>query len=106
MTTTPSHDGLNLPDKELFNGFRELLDSCGLETSKHDRAIVLIEACIDQGIDTRARIVGVAKHLGFEHGHIAILLAQNTGRSPDSYRWQRDKDGQYGRFEGASTVAV
>ena len=79
----------------LFDGLRGLIVACGHKVSKHDLAIVLITACIEHGLDTRRRIVGALGHLGFNHGHVAIILDEGTGRSPDGYHWQIDGEGRY-----------
>ena len=81
-----------------FNAFerlRALLKSLGPESNKHDRALVLISACIAEGIDTRPRILGALHLLGFNRGHGAILLREGTGTSPDAHRWRKAADGRY-----------
>ncbi|WP_370169515.1 hypothetical protein [Sphingobium abikonense] len=61
-------------DPTLFDDLRALDKACGHDTSKNDRAIVLLAACIERGVNTRARLVAVLKHLGFTHSHLAIML--------------------------------
>lgn len=43
---------------QIFRDLRELNNACSKDHA-HDRATVLIKACIDSGINTRARIRGV-----------------------------------------------
>lgn len=80
---------------ELYDDLRRLDTACGAKASKHDRAIVLITACIDRGIDTRAQIVDVMRRLGFNYKHVAILLEEGSGNDPGGYHWQLDCAGRY-----------
>lgn len=82
-------------DAALLAGLRGLDRSCGDAASKHDRAIVLIQACIDHGINTRSQIVSALRQLDFDQGHVAITLRTGTGSDPASYHWQRDAAGTY-----------
>lgn len=79
----------------LFDRLRALLDACGSAANQHDRAIVGITACIDEGIDTRPRIIGVMQHLGFDRRHIALILNEGTGGDVNRHRWQRKEEGHY-----------
>ena len=63
--------------------------------NRHDQAIVLIEACILEGIDTRPQIVRVGRELGFDYRHVAMTLNAQEGRHPDRHRWCRDAEGRY-----------
>ena len=74
----------------LYQEMKELIASCGQEVNKHDLAIVTIEACIDNGIDTKPHLIGFLQHLGFTRGHIANTLKFETV----STRW-RCIDGVY-----------
>ncbi len=80
---------------EFFRGLRELDHACRANGSKHDRAIALICACIDEGVDTGARIVGALKRLGFNAQHVGKLLHDYTGNDPSRHHWQRDEAGRY-----------
>ena len=84
---------------ELLSGLRQLEQACGSSVGKHDRAIVLIHACLDQGINTRGAIMAVLRHLGFVRGHIAIVLEANTGINPNGSHWKRTESGVYENFE-------
>ncbi|WP_370310116.1 hypothetical protein [Sphingobium abikonense] len=77
-------------DPTLFDDLRALDKACGHDTSKNDRAIVLLAACIERGVNTRARLVAVLKHLGFTHSHLAIMLKERLGHD-----WQIDPDCRY-----------
>lgn len=74
----------------LYREMRDLIANCGTEANKHDLAIVTIEACIDNGINTKPQLIGFLQHLGFERGHIAHMLNFETASS----RW-RCTDGTY-----------
>ncbi|MCB4862723.1 hypothetical protein K7W03_24355 [Sphingobium sp. PNB] len=84
-----------VPDAELFDRLRGLIQACGTEANKHDQAIAVIAACIDEGLNTRPRIVGAMRHLGFSAAHAAMMLNEATGCDPSRYRWQRDSTGRY-----------
>ena len=88
---------INPPVREamLFDRLRGLIQACGPEANKHDQAIAVIAACIDEGLNTRPRIVGAMKHLGFSTAHAAMILNEATGSDPSRYRWQRDSSGRY-----------
>ena len=79
----------------LFDRLRGLIDACSLEANRHDQAIAVITACIDEGIDTRPRIVGMMKHLGFDYRHAAMTLNDAAGIDSDRHRWRRDATGRY-----------
>jgi len=85
----PPHD----PDKVLFDGLRKLMSDVG--PNKHDQAIIVIMACIGQGIDTLPRLRGVMRSLGFDPRHVGIMLNGGTGTNPEMHRWQRDENGVY-----------
>ena len=91
MTPTNSDDD----SIALFNRLRGLKAACGPRINKHDLAIVLISACIDEGLDTRPRIVGALRSLGLDYRHVAITLKQGTGVSPTLHRWHRDAEGRH-----------
>ena len=74
---------------ELFRRLRRLKEACG--RNKHDQATVLIDALIDEGIDTQPRIVGAMRRLDFLDSHTVLILAE--GRI--SKRWERDAEGRY-----------
>jgi hypothetical protein len=77
----------------LFERLRQLKAACG--PNKHDLAIVLVSACILEGLDTRARIVGALRKLGLNYRHVAIILEDGTGDNPQQHRWQRDTEDRY-----------
>ncbi|MBB3909754.1 hypothetical protein [Sphingomonas desiccabilis] len=77
----------------MFGRLRKLLRACG--PNRHDQVLVLISACITEGVDTRGQIIGTLGHLDFKRGHVAMLLAEGTGTNPEVYRWRRDAAGTY-----------
>lgn len=58
-------------------------------------ATVRITAAIHEGMNTRARIVGVLRLLGFNYRHAAIILNDGTGDDPKRFHWQRHPGGRY-----------
>lgn len=62
-------------------------------TSRHAQAIVAIGLCIDHGINTLPRLIGVLQKRGFSRGHIANLINECTGPDPEGNHWFRDADG-------------
>lgn len=72
---------------------RRLLDVCG--SNQNDRAIVFIEACISDGVNTKPEIIALGKQLGLNPAHLAIVLNHETGNSSGRHRWRRDDQGIY-----------
>jgi hypothetical protein len=72
---------------------RCLLDDCG--PNKNDRAIVLITACISDGVNTGREIIARGVSLGLDPAHVALILSKDAGSNPDRHRWQRGGDGVY-----------
>ena len=68
----------------LYQDMKNLIASCGVEANRHDLAIVVIEASLDDGINTKPHLIGFLQHLGFDRGHVANLLKFETA----SRRWQ------------------
>jgi hypothetical protein len=71
---------------------QRLLDTIRPGTNRHEQATVMIEACIGEGFDTRPRIIGALRQLGFDPRHIAITL---KGDNPYGGRWLRSAGGIY-----------
>lgn len=68
----------------LYEEMKDLIASCGSEANKHDLAIVTIEACIDNGVNTKSHLIGILQHVGLDRGHLAITLEVETA----SRRWR------------------
>jgi hypothetical protein len=79
----------------IFRRLRTLLYDLEEVKSDHDKAIVMIVACIDQGLNTGPRITGALERLGFNKRHIGIILKQETGNDPARHRWMRSAEGIY-----------
>lgn len=82
-------------DDSLLESLRSLDAACGEGTSKHDRAVVLIHACIDSGCNTKEGIFGMLQRMGWNMRHAGIILAKSTGSNPSRHYWQRDEAGIY-----------
>lgn len=63
--------------------------------NKHDRAHVLINACIAEGIVHGSHIVDVLAGIGFNRRHIGMTLKQGIQRNPVWPHWGRHEDGTY-----------
>ncbi|WP_298200368.1 hypothetical protein [Novosphingobium sp.] len=106
MTTAISLDdqlGRNAAPEQvsrIFKELRELKVACR-RADAHSRVIVLIQACIDNGINTRSRIRGTLNKLGFNEDHVVIVLNACAGPNPDVYHWYRDEAGVYHNHVGA-----
>lgn len=59
-----------------FRALRVLIKACGSETSRHDKAIVVIKACIELGFTSGKRIIGALAKLDFDKAHAGIVLSQ------------------------------
>jgi hypothetical protein len=79
----------------MFARLQRLIDDCGPNRNKHHLVIVLITACITEGVDTGSRIIGALVHLGFNNRHVAMLLKEGTGANPELHRWRKGQDGRY-----------
>ncbi|MBC2666055.1 hypothetical protein H7F51_11055 [Novosphingobium flavum] len=95
---TPPTKGLSpveIDPTAAFRRIRAILDKC--DGNRHTRALVAIHACIDEGIDTRGRIVRALKTLerNCDYKHINIILKEATGSNPDFHWWSRDSEGIY-----------
>ncbi len=77
----------------VFRRLRLLQQACG--PNKHHQAIALITACIEEGWNTRARIVGALSQLGFDERHAAMTVIKNAGPNPVRHHWQPDEKGVY-----------
>lgn len=89
MTSTDT-----LPPNEVAAMFRRLEDlhwNCQQRgSSRHDQAIVLVAACIEEGITKGPHIVGTVASMGFKPRHVGKLLHDNIGNL-----WQRDGERFY-----------
>lgn len=74
---------------------KRLHATCTAGGNKNDTAVALITACLEEGVDTRARIIGALEPLGFNYKHIAIMLQRGTGNTPERDRWRLDMAGRY-----------
>ncbi|PZU08511.1 hypothetical protein [Sphingomonas sp.] len=64
-----------VPDETalIFQRLRGLRDACG-DASSTDTILVLISAALDEGFDTRPRILGALFKLGYDRARVAKLL--------------------------------
>lgn len=97
MPVSPSGTAANIVVRarpsDPHTSLRRLLNVCG--SNQNDRAIVFIEACISDGVNTRAEIIALGKQLGLNPAHLAIVFNHETGNSSGWHRWRRDEHGLY-----------
>ena len=97
-----------LATKELehafFEGLRELWLRCGADTSKHEQARILIMACIEGGVGSGKRIVGILSKIGFNARHIGATLDRQCGSNPDLHDWWKDDEGNYRLHQSAAQL--
>ena len=74
---------------EIFRRLRALKGSLGFKPNKEDMAIVLIVACIEEGMNTGTRIVRALTRIGLNGDHVAIVLKSRTDW------WSKDERGIY-----------
>jgi hypothetical protein len=72
-----------------------LLDSLDPGTSKHERAILGIHACIASGINKGPEIIATLSRLGFNALHVGKLLHDHRGSDPARHEWERLASGVY-----------
>ncbi len=101
LASDASADDVTLIFKEL----RALKAACR-RADAHSRAIVLIQACIDNGINTRSRIRGSLIKLGFNADHAVIVLNACAGPNPEVCHWYRDEAGTYHNHVGIAATAA
>jgi hypothetical protein len=87
------------PDKSLLGQLRHLDAALVTTCNKHVRAIVLITACIEAGLQAPEKIAATLVELGFNRGHVWRMLKAGTGPSPVSHHWWSDADGQLHVYE-------
>lgn len=76
-----------------YERLRALLNS--LPANKNDRAIVLIKACIMEGICIDRKIVSVLVHLGFDNFHAGAMLHRHTRGKGSTAHWSKGADGRF-----------
>lgn len=82
-------------DAKVFQRLRWLKRTLGEKPNKHDLAIMLVSACILEGLDRRSRIVGALRTIGLDQAHIVLTLKHGTGSDPVRHRWELDHEGRY-----------
>jgi hypothetical protein len=82
--------------EDVFNRLRALdgqLAASGV--NRHDRALTIINGCINEGIDRGPEIIAALACLGFNPKHAGITLSSNIQRDPVWPYWGRRDCGQY-----------
>lgn len=63
--------------------------------NQHDRAITLIKACIEIGVNRGPAIVSKVSGLGFDKRFVGLTLTKSAGRNPARHHWVRGDDDLY-----------
>ena len=79
-------------ERDLFKRLQRLLQTIAPGSNRHEQLILMIEACIGEGIDTGLHLVDMLKRLGFNAQHVGMALADHN---PHASRWKRSADGIY-----------
>lgn len=90
LPATLSRDAPATEVDAIFQRLRQLKASCAGKTNSDDRVAMLIAACIDEGMDTDARIIGAIKRLGFERQRAVTVLRGGVGQL-----WEPTEDGRF-----------
>jgi len=85
-----------------FEEVRAMLRSGSYGKDKNVLLQIAIMECIDFGFDTRGRIFGACRRLGFKDGHPQSVLKLGTGENPEVHQWRRSADGSYFIHDKAS----
>lgn len=83
----------------IFRRLRALEEDCGPDAKQYDRVIVLIAACIEEGLTEGKRIVGAIARLNFDKQFVGMQLVKNAGNDPTRHHWRKLGDGTYALFD-------
>jgi hypothetical protein len=82
--------------KDLLQRLQDLRTALSADgVNKNDQAAMLINALIEEGIDTGPRRVGALTELGFNQKHAGMMLRTGLKLKPKWPNWGRRKDGTY-----------
>jgi uncharacterized protein YhbP (UPF0306 family) len=84
---------------DLIDRILQLIYDCGPTATRHDQALVAIEACIAEGVNTKPHIIGVLRGVGFKAGHVASVLDPKRGPFANAAHWRIDGEGRYSLHE-------
>ncbi|RYE70463.1 MAG: hypothetical protein EOP17_00635 [Rhizobiaceae bacterium] len=82
-------------DTVFFRSLREVVRQCSGKANQHDIVPVLIDLCIEYGINRGHRITKALALLEFNRQFVGKTLADGTGSDPSRHRWHRGEDGAY-----------
>jgi hypothetical protein len=85
---------------EVYNHLRKVKQSFGSKFKRHDRAVVMIGACILHRFDTRYQILKALGALGLSRTFVASVLDDHTGDVTGSHFWSCSPDRQYRFLDG------
>lgn len=91
------------PYETMIDDLATMLRRMPSNVGKHDRAIVVILACIEGGVSGGAEIVHAGRRLGFNAQHFGMMLTKGAGNEPARHLWRRDKDGCYSTLEDSGS---
>ena len=81
---------------EVYGSLRSLADKLAEQgLNANERAHVLINSCIEHGINKGSQILDELVRLGFDRRHAGITLQAGIRRAPEWPNWGRDQDRCY-----------
>lgn len=89
------------PDSPVYDHLLDLKRSLGPDCNRHDRAILLIAACIENKFDTRHKILKGTRVAGLSASNVIARLDDNTGEVVGIHLWRCDADGRYHLLDAA-----
>ena len=79
------------PTSAFYANLRQLKADCG--RNKHHQALMLIVACVEEGINTTNWIVAALEPLGLKPPHLRMILNGKIQADEARNLWRRDIDG-------------
>lgn len=80
---------------KVYRHLSDLKEEIGTSLSRRDRALVMIQACIANGFDTRNQILKGLRSRGLAPTLFLKLLDEHTGDVPAVHLWRCDEAGCY-----------
>ncbi len=96
MLILPNSDTAYEDDtRRIFHRLRTITFSFGTKPNKNLLAKSLITACIEEGLNSKNRIVGALAVLGLNRAHTISVLNNQTGTDSGIHTWNMNSLGKY-----------
>lgn len=63
--------------------------------NQNEQVLILIGACLVNGIGQGSMITEAIHRLGYDKRYIGLILSKSAGADPKLHDWYRDNDGVY-----------